>query len=180
MLPESSKKVSMLSVDWLVVCRHRPLSDRDTDSTQQQDDQRNPQTNRHHADDQRGQEVNRGRPGTHQQRPARRTRRSHQLCHYSWTEQLDSNRPAEEACAVVEWFSGQAEAHVKPKGFWVCVEGSNQPGRCSHFLSAQWLQLRVMTWRGIFQRWSSFSVCNRLPLNETGNIRGAVQCRNPS
>lgn len=169
----------MLSVDWLVVCRHRPLSDTDTDSTQQQDDQRDPQTNRHHADDQRGQEVNRGRPGTHQQRPAGRTGRSHQLCHYSRMEQLDSNRPAEEPCAVVERFSGQAEAHVKPKGFWVCVERSNQPRCRSHFLSAQWLRLRVMTWRGVFQRWLSLSVCNRLPLNETGNVRGAVQCRNP-
>lgn len=57
------------SVDRLIVCRRRPLSDADVRSAYQQEEQRDPKADGHHHNDQRGQEVSWWRARANQQRP---------------------------------------------------------------------------------------------------------------
>lgn len=50
--------------------------------------------------------------------------------HEHWFDQTSqiNNAPTEELCVGVERISCQAEAHVQPEYFWICVERSDQSG----------------------------------------------------
>ena len=101
-----------------------------------------------------------------------------------WTHHKSSNQragdwPAEELGAVVERFSGEAEAHVEPEGVRLQVKRLDQPGRCRGCLGALRPGVGVTAWRGVLQNGIRPTERHRLPLHETLNIRAAVRRRNP-
>lgn len=89
--------------------------------------------------------------------------------------------PAEEAGAVVEGLSGQAEAHVQPKHLRLSgEEGPDQArgGGCS--LAAPGQRVAVVAGRGVIQDRVGVPIRHRLPLEVASSTGAAAERRNPA